>query len=234
MRCVTTLSLSYGELCAKMWFMTVSVHLVRHGEVFNPDKVLYGRLPGYGLSSLGLQMAQELADGWEQPPRILVSSPLQRAQETMVPLARKFQLEVRTEKRVIEAGNKFEGLANMRQQLRNPKLWPLVLNPWRPSWGEPYAQQAARMAAAIQDLRDELMRTYGPGASAVVVSHQLPIWVTRLSAESKSLAHDPRRRECSLASVTSLSFAPGQRIPTVRYSEPVEHLSKQAAALPGA
>lgn len=214
--------------------MTVSVHLVRHGEVLNPDKVLYGRLPGFGLSELGQQMAQELAEGWSQAPQILVSSPLQRAQETIAPLAKKFDLDVRLEPRVVEAENKFEGLSDMRRRLRNPKLWPLVINPMRPSWGEPYTQQAARMAAAIQDLRDELMTTHGPGSSAIVVSHQLPIWVTRLSAEGKVMAHDPRRRQCSLASVTSFEFGPGQRIPTVQYTEPVEHLSKRAAALPGA
>ena len=214
--------------------MTVSVHLVRHGEVFNPDKVLYGRLPGFGLSALGHQMAEELADGWEAAPQIAVSSPLQRAQETIAPLAQKFQLDIRTEERVVEAENSFQGLSDMRRQLRNPKLWPLVLNPFRPSWGEPYTQQVARVAQTVQTLRDELMLTYGPGASAVVVSHQLPIWVTRLSAEGKQLAHDPRRRQCSLASVTSFEFAPGQRVPTVSYTEPVEHLSKHAAALPGA
>lgn len=214
--------------------MTVSVHLVRHGEVLNPDKVLYGRLPGFGLSPLGQQMAQELAEGWETTPEILVSSPLQRAQETIAPLAEKFRMDVRTEQRVLEAENKFQGLSNMRNQLRSPKLWPLILNPFRPSWGEPYAKQVARMAAAIQELRDELMLRYGPGSSAVVVSHQLPIWVTRLSAEGKMLAHDPRRRQCALASVTSFHFAPGQRVPTVSYTEPVEHLSQHAAALPGA
>ncbi len=214
--------------------MTVSVHVVRHGEVFNPDKVLYGRLPGFGLSELGQQMADELADQWSEPPVIVVSSPLQRAQETMAPLAQKFKLEARIEPRVQEAENKFEGLSNMRSRLRSPKLWPLIRNPLRPSWGEPYAQQAARMASVIQDLRDELMTTHGPGSSAVIVSHQLPIWVTRLSAEGKMLAHDPRRRQCSLASVTSFEFAPGQRIPTVDYNEPVEHLSQRAAALPGA
>ena len=214
--------------------MTVSVHLVRHGEVFNPDKVLYGRLPGFGLSALGHQMAEELADDWKAAPQIAVSSPLLRAQETIAPLAQKFQLDIRTEERVVEAENSFQGLSDMRRQLRNPKLWPLVLNPFRPSWGEPYTQQVARVAQTVQTLRDELMLTYGPGASAVVVSHQLPIWVTRLSAEGKQLAHDPRRRQCSLASVTSFEFAPGQRVPTVSYTEPVEHLSKHAAALPGA
>lgn len=208
--------------------------MVRHGEVFNPDKVLYGRLPGFGLSTLGHQMAQEVADGWETTPQILVASPLQRAQETIAPLAQKFNVEVRTDERVIEAENKFQGLSDMRRQLRSPKLWPLVLNPFRPSWGEPYLNQVLRVAEAIQDLRDELMLTYGPGSSAVVVSHQLPIWVTRLSAEGKKLAHDPRNRQCSLGSVTSFSFAPGQQVPTVSYAEPVKHLSQRAAALPGA
>lgn len=214
--------------------MTVSVHMVRHGEVLNPDKILYGRLPGFGLSTLGQQMAEELADGWQTPPEILVSSPLQRAQETVGPLAKKFQLQVRIDERVLEAENRFEGLSNMRQQLRNPKLWPLVVNPLRPSWGEPYAAQVQRVAAAIHDLRDELMLTHGPGSSAMVVSHQLPIWVTRRSAEGKLLAHDPRQRECSLASVTTFEFAPGQTVPTVHYTEPVAHLSQHAAALPGA
>lgn len=214
--------------------MTVSVHMVRHGEVLNPDKVLYGRLPGFGLSELGQQMAVELAEQWQQTPNILISSPLQRAQETMAPLAKKFGMDVRLEPRVLEAENQFEGLSDMRQQLRNPKLWPLVVNPLRPSWGEPYKQQVARVASAIQDVRDELMTEHGPGASAIIVSHQLPIWVTRRSAEGKMLAHDPRRRQCSLASVTSFEFAPGQHIPTVHYREPVAHLSQHAAALPGA
>ena len=108
-----------GELYAKIAGMTVSVHLVRHGEVFNPDKVLYGRLPGFGLSALGQQMAQELADGWNQTPAILVSSPLQRARETIAPMAKKFDLDVRLESRVLEAENKFEGLSDMRRRLRS-------------------------------------------------------------------------------------------------------------------
>src|SRR5699024_12044380 len=110
--------------------MTVSVHLVRHVEVFNPDKVLYGRLPGFGLSSLGLQMAQELADSWQTEPKILVSSPLKRAQETMAPLAKKFQLPVRTDQRVIEAGNKFPGISDTRRRLRDPRHMPEVSTHW--------------------------------------------------------------------------------------------------------
>lgn len=218
-----------------------TVHLVRHGEVYNPEKVLYGRLPGYHLSELGYQMADELADWFVDraektgnAPKILVSSPLLRAQETIAPLAKATGLPVRTDERVIEARNHFEGLSDVRSELKNPAHWPYLLNPMRPSWGEPYADQVRRMAAAVLDLRDELLRGEGAGGEAVIVSHQLPIWVTRLSAERSKLWHDPRDRECTLTSVTSLHFDPGFSVPRVEYQEPNAELNAHAAQLPGA
>lgn len=220
---------------------TATVHLVRHGEVHNPDRVLYGRLSGFHLSELGYQMAEELADWFVQraeqtgsAPSILVASPLLRAQETIAPLAQRLQLPVRTDDRVIEAANGFEGMSNIKRQLRRPQNWGLLLNPFRPSWGEPYAEQAARVAAAVHDLRDELIRNHGDGAEAVIVAHQLPIWVTRLSAEGKKLWHDPRDRECSLTSVTSLHCDAGATRPRVEYQEPNRHLLADAISLPGA
>ena len=51
------------------------------------------------------------------------------------------------------------------------------------------------------------MRASWPrGHEALCVSHQLPIWTLRRFVEGKRLWHDPRRRQCSLASVTSLVF----------------------------
>ena len=41
---------------------TTVVHVLRHGEVHNPEKVLYGRLPGYHLSELGVKMAERIAE----------------------------------------------------------------------------------------------------------------------------------------------------------------------------
>ncbi len=38
------------------------VHVLRHGEVFNPDGILYGRIPGYHLSELGVKMAERVAE----------------------------------------------------------------------------------------------------------------------------------------------------------------------------
>ena len=71
------------------------------------------------------------------------------------------------------------------------------------------------------------------GHEALLVSHQLPIWVTRLRAEGRPFFHDPRKRECSLASVTSLRFD-GDRFVGLDYSEPVADLLPGASKVAGA
>ncbi|MDR5711150.1 histidine phosphatase family protein [Nesterenkonia flava] len=216
-----------------------TVHLVRHGEVHNPDRVLYGRLPGFGLSDLGRRMAEGIADYFGdraengRPVHLLASSPLQRAQETVAPLSKRLGLPVTIEERVLEAENAFEGLSSVKRQLRRPKHWPLLINPFRPSWGEPYKAQVTRVLAAVKDLADQAVQEHGDGADVVVVSHQLPIWVTRLWAEQRPLWHDPRSRECTLTSITSLHIGPSG-VESVSYHEPNKELSKQALALPGA
>lgn len=202
--------------------MTITiVHLARHGEVNNPTGVLYGRLPGYSLSERGHQMAQALAD-WAvgQSITTLVCSPLQRAQETMAPIAQRLQLAVTTDERLIEAENVFEGLkfGVGDGALRKPSAWRHLWNPFKPSWGEPYRVQVARMTEAIDQARKAAL-----GAEAMLVSHQLPIWIVRSAFEGRPMIHDPRRRICSLASVTSFVFE-DDRFVELRYSEPAGHL----------
>ena len=197
--------------------MATTIHLLRHGEVHNPTGVLYGRRSGYHLSELGQAMAQRVADtiGDRDITRI-VSSPLERAQETAAPLAQARGLDVILDERVVEAGNVFEGqgFGVGDGALRKPSAWRHLWNPWRPSWGEPYKQLVARMMAAVHDVRDAVT-----GHEAVIVSHQLPIWTTRLHVEGRSFLHDPRRRQCTLCSLTSLTFE-GEKLTMLRYSEP--------------
>ena len=104
----------------------------------------------------------------------------------------------------------------------------------RPSWGEPYKEQAARVIAAVQDARIRAIELGGNGAEAILVSHQLPIWATRLSAEGRPLWHDPRKRECTLTSLTSLVFDDAGGLVRVDYSEPAAALLPGAASTPGA
>lgn len=201
------------------------VHLLRHGEVHNPTGVLYGRLPDFHLSDLGREMADRVATSLkDRDVTYVVASPLDRAQETAAPIAVVHGLDVATDSRVIEAGNVFEGqrVGVGDGVLRQPKAWRHLWNPFTPSWGEPYDELAGRMSGAVLAARDEAR-----GHEAVVVSHQLPIWIARLHAENQRLWHDPRKRECSLASLTSFHFQ-GDRLVSVGYDEPAGDL------LPGA
>ncbi|MCW2710642.1 MAG: histidine phosphatase family protein [Marmoricola sp.] len=201
--------------------MKTIVHLVRHGEVHNPTGILYGRSTGYHLSERGRAMAELVADRiGDRDITHIVSSPLERAQETAAPLAAARGLTVHLDDRVIESGNIFEGSHfRLRESiLRRPKVWKKMLNPLRPSWGEPYKEVVSRMWAAIEEARDA-----AAGHEAVIVSHQLPIWITRLKVEGRSFLHDPRKRHCTLASVTSLTFE-DDRLVSVGYSEPAGDL----------
>jgi len=216
-----------------------TVHLLRHGEVYNPDRVLYGRIPGFGLSDLEFKMAEgageylakHQADGGKIVR--LVASPLIRAQQTAAPTSQKLGLQIHTDDRVIEAENKLQGLAKVATHLKSPKYWPLLKNPFKPSWGEPYAQQVTRMREAMDYHRKLAVAEHGEGSEVVIVSHQLPIWVTRRAAENKPLWHDPRQRECTLASLTSFDFD-GDELVSVRYTEPCPELLAGAANIPGA
>ncbi len=196
---------------------TAIVHLVRHGEVENPGRVLYGRLPGYHLSETGRLMAKAAADFLAgRDVTVIRSSPLERAVETAEPIAAEFGLPIEVDARLIEPWNHFEGLrfGVGDGALRQPRHWVHLRNPFRPSWGEPYDEVVSRVRAAVKDAAQA-----AEGHEAVCVSHQLPIWVTRRGVEGRRLWHDPRRRECALGSVTSLIFT-GDRVTGVRYAEP--------------
>ena len=205
--------------------MLTTVHLLRHGEVHNPDGVLYGRLPGFRLSALGERQAQAAAD-WLAGRDIgyLVASPLERARQTAGPLAAVTGLDVAIDERLIEAANRLEGkqVAGGANLIRDVSNWKYYWNPFRPSWGEPYHEIAARVLAAARTARDRV-RDAGSDAAAVCVTHQLPVVAARRSAEGKRLFHDPRSRQCSLASVTSFTFD-GDVIVGVDYAEPAADL----------
>ena len=125
-------------------------------------------------------------------------------------------------------------MSGIKSRIRQPRNWPYLVNPLRPSLGEPYRAQVERMMVGVHDARRlALELSAGKGADrpaeAILVSHQLPIWVTRLAAEHRRLWHDPRQRECTLTSITSLDFD-GGTIRRVRYAEPCADLLPEAAA----
>ncbi|NEE00326.1 histidine phosphatase family protein [Phytoactinopolyspora halotolerans] len=203
------------------------VHLLRHGEVYNPAKVLYGRLPDYHLSERGRAMAQRVADVVADRDIVaVVTSPLERAVETGQPIAEKLGIEPGLDEDLIEAGNSFEGLTFGVGDgaLTKPRHWRLLRNPFRPSWGEPYVEIAERMRAAM-----ERARVPAAGHEVLLVSHQLPIWTVRSAIEGRRLWHDPRKRECSLASLTTFTYR-DDVVESIAYSEPAADLLPDADA----
>jgi broad specificity phosphatase PhoE len=200
------------------------VHLVRHGEVHNPGGVLYGRLPGFRLSEAGEGMAGLAAEALKgRGVTVVRSSPLERAVQTAAPIAAEFGVEPTTDDRLIESENYFEGktFGVGDGSLKNPAVWRHLWNPFRPSWGEPYKQVAARVLAAVEAARDA-----AAGHEAVLVSHQLPIEIARRSAEGSRLWHRPDRRQCALASITSFVYD-GDRLLRVDYAEPAGESGRQ-------
>jgi broad specificity phosphatase PhoE len=193
------------------------VHVMRHGEVHNPQKILYGRLAGYNLSDRGRRQADAVA-AWLTKNDIVyvVASPLERAQQTATPIAVAHQLAVATDDDLIESTNVFQGkrVSPGDGALRDPRNWRHLRDPLTPSWGEPYQQVAGRMMAAVHRARAQAR-----GHEAVCVSHQLPVETLRRAMNGDRLAHLPTRRMCNLASLTSFAFD-DDRLVGWGYAEP--------------
>lgn len=204
------------------------LHLVRHGEVFNPEGVLYGRLPEYRLSELGEQMAEAAAHELAASDRavsMVLASPLVRAQQSAAPIAEAFNLPIVTEERIIEPTNAFEGTVG-RTAFKNPKYWYRFLNPFRPSWGEPYRSIANRVRGAMDDAWDAARDAERQG-DIVMVSHQAVVWAAHRDINGEPLFHNPAKRRCELSSITSFERRGGRWF-EVDYRTPAAHLMQNS------
>jgi broad specificity phosphatase PhoE len=200
------------------------VHLVRHGEVENPDGVLYGRLPNFALTANGRKMAEAAAElllGDKIKLSKLVVSPLQRTRESAEPFEKLFKAKPVIDERIIEPFNFFEG---KKVSLKNIALKPGLLfhfrNPLRPTWGEPYVSVVDRMNAAMLEHAESV-----DGGDVVFVTHQMPIWVTHLKLAGKPLPHNPSNRRCALSSVTSFEYLNG-KFREIDYRDPAAKIKK--------
>lgn len=198
------------------------IHLIRHGEVHNPGQVLYGRLPHFRLSDRGHEMAELAAKTLKadkRPVSALIASPLLRTRESAEHVQELLGLDLVTDQRVIEPYNIFEGrkLSAKHIALR-PHLVYHLRNPNKPTWGEPYEEVLARMLDAIRQANESVI-----DGDVVIVTHQLPIVMVQRHLAGLPLAHNPKKRQCSLSSITSLEIRNG-RLTQVDYREPASTL----------
>jgi broad specificity phosphatase PhoE len=195
---------------------TVTIHLVRHGQVENPKGVIYGRLPGFHLSEIGRRQAEAAAERLaDADVGALWSSPLERAQETAQAIGAHHEISIVTDERITESRTTLEGAAhNLGTFLRSPKSWFSFRNPWTPSWGESFTDIKERMLQAVEGAV-----AAADGHEVVLVSHQTPVLVTRLALAQRHVPPWLAFTPCETGSVTSLELQ-GSRVLSASYFAP--------------
>ena len=143
--------------------METTLYLMRHGEVHNPEQILYGRRPGFYLSETGIEQAQA-AGRWlaDKPITAVYTSPMERAQQTAGFVAEYHAgLRPKTDARLIEVLTPYEGqptseLAEMG--------WDLYTG------NQPPFESPARVLQRVLDFF-EFIRLRHKGESIVAVGH---------------------------------------------------------------
>lgn len=167
--------------------MASLVQLVRHGEVHNPDHVVYGFLPGFDLTPRGARQVQSVAE--HLAPRhvvAVITSPLLRARRTAEALAGRLSVEITIDERLTEwriarrwAGVRWDEL---------PTRFPGELEAYQEHpWDLPFAPESLegvgeRVAQALTDADQQ-----HPAGEIVAVSHQDPIRAGVLVLTGESL-----------------------------------------------
>jgi broad specificity phosphatase PhoE len=192
-------------------------HLVRHGLVENPRRLVYGRLPGFSLSRDGRAQAEAAARRLGGRPIVaLYSSPLERAQETAQVISAALGLPVNVREELTEAALAavWEGLewAHVRETHR--AQWETYLH--RPleltDIPETVAALADRMAGAVRSLA-----AAHPGAEVVAVSHGDPIKAGVIALTGGDLA-DLNRFYLPTGGIVSLRVGPQRAIIAERWT----------------
>lgn len=166
--------------------MANHVHLMRHGEVENPDHIVYADLQQFGLSRNGEAQAREAA-GYlaDCPIRAVLSSPLTRAIQTARAIAAPHEIDIEIVDDLIEFGlsARWRGLRWEELDDRFPgEVAAYLEHPWDlPFSPESLEEMADRMETAI--VSRQLANSNG---DLVVVSHQDPVQAARLSLTGRS------------------------------------------------
>jgi broad specificity phosphatase PhoE len=188
--------------------MARQVHLVRHGEVDNPEHVVYAALPGYALTDLGRRQAKEAARYLSSQSIVAVwSSPLERAMATAAVVAARSNLPVLVDPDLTEwkIADGWAGIVWEDLPARRPgELEAYLDHPWDLSFG---SESLAELADRMRRVLVSLDARYSDG-DVVVVSHQDPVQAARLIMTGRSLEtqHRDKPEHCSV-----ITLEPGRQ-----------------------
>jgi broad specificity phosphatase PhoE len=203
----------------------IRLYLVRHCDVANPHGVLYGYLPGFGLSAKGLAQAESLGQRLRgQPVRVIRTSPLERARQTTSIIARHLDNpEVVVDDDLVEArfGLYLQGIRYAQVPWRRPLWWVHMVYPGLLRRDE----RVSAMAGRVERSLERLLESVGDG-TGVCVSHGDPIqafWITYLHRHPWALHH----LQCAKGGLLALDYESGKLVK-------VTYVPPQVAAAPPA
>jgi len=203
----------------------IRLYLVRHCDVANPHGVLYGYLPGFGLSAKGLSQAESLGQRLGgQPVRVIRTSPLERARQTTSIIARHLDNpEVVVDDDLVEArfGLYLQGIRYAEVPWRRPLWWVHMVYPGLLRRDERVGVMAGRVERSLE----RLLESVGDG-TGVCVSHGDPIqafWITYLHRHPWALHH----LQCAKGGLLALDYESGKLVK-------VTYVPPQVAAAPPA
>lgn len=194
--------------------MLTTILVVRHADVFNPENVLYGRLPNFRLSDYGKYFAERTADFLAQHPiTAFYTSPLLRARQTVrVLAARHPNVKVRPCSTLSEVRTSWQGTRYTEfpagktvYDLRREPTDETIDDIWR------------RMRSTLTMLQQR-----HTGETVVAVSHGDPIKILTLGLKGRALdgsaVREPDPARCS---VTSFTFNSNSEQPEISYVDVV-------------
>ncbi len=208
------------------------VTLVRHGHVHNPDNIIYGRLPGFGLSEVGRQQVEAAAAHLlDAELGAVFTSPQQRAMETAEILQRHHpDLAIRRTDLVDETRCYFEGHPAEEVEARGWDLYTGVDGGYEVP--EEVGARGAQFVAVI--------RARFAGQHITVVTHGDVIAFTVLHV-MRDTVHVSRKRTLArfgiidkypaTASLTTLIYltTDPNEVPSVEYVRPYDEDLLQAS-----
>ena len=193
------------------------LYLVRHCDVRNPDGVLYGHLPSFGLSPKGVAQAHALSRFLAQTPvRRIFTSPLQRARETAGVIAAALDhvpVEVRDDLTEARFGRYLQGVRARDVPWRRPLWFVHMLVPGLLPQDESVAGMAARVRRPLLDLLRE-----HPGDGGVCISHGDPIQAFWVESEHRPI-YALHRLQCAKGGLLELDYE-GARLVGLSYRSP--------------
>lgn len=162
-----------------------TIYLVRHGEVHNPENLIYGRIPGYRLNENGRKQAELLGKFLSTKTiQAIYASPLQRANETAHILSSFLPpAPFSHDERLIEVGSPLQGKPTAIFETISPIKFNFYLDEYIQQGGESIETIWKRMSTALTDIQQK-----HEGQEVVAVSHGDPIMITRAFHRGEPLA----------------------------------------------